>query len=179
MKLLLIIFLITPLLAVSQSSDFIILKKNNKNRATFFKGNEITLQVKSGAVIKANISNINNDTIYLLEYIIQTSQSRYGFYYLDTLGSYYYAYHYSDIKNVFLNKDKKFNFSSSGVNLMTGSVLLTLGNLVGLAGKNKSTRPWFFATSAGLGGLGYLIYKSARKPATIGKKYRLEYMRTR
>jgi hypothetical protein len=161
-----------------QSADFIILKKHHRTMAVYFKGLEISLITKRGAYIRAQIRDIKNDTVYLREYITQKLMSRYGTIFLDTLGSYSYQYHYKDIAGIGTDKNRKFDLSSSGVNLMGGSVLLTAGCGVTWIADHKKFNPALLGGSLALGALGYALFKHSSKPIMTGRKYTFVYMNT-
>jgi hypothetical protein len=103
--------------------------------------------------------------------------TKFGFYILDTLGSYRYRFHYNQIVAIGPKKERGFNWSGSGASLMGGSALLSVANLVVLITDKSSFSPGLFVASLGLGGLGYLISKSASSSPKIGKKYHLVYMK--
>src|SRR6187549_2369236 len=81
----------------AQNADFIILKKRGKTIQTFFSGSNITLTSTTGAYIKALISGIKDDTLYLQEFIIRYLPTTLGTYIIDTAGSYNYKYHYNQV----------------------------------------------------------------------------------
>ena len=97
MKLLLPILLLISTASFSQSADFKKKKKNNKLVTTFYSGMNISLTAQSGANITALINGIQNDTIYLQEFIIQYLPTTFGTYIVDTAGSYRYKYHYNQV----------------------------------------------------------------------------------
>ncbi len=170
------ILLFCVLLTHAQSNDFIILKKKSTTIKTFFKGSQIEFITTNGAYRNAVINEIRNDSIFLKEYIINRIPTTLGFYIDDTIGSYHYAYHYTEIYK-FNKSNKKFNVGGSGAALLGGGLLITLASgVVYIADKEKFS-PSLLAAGAGLGALGFLISKKSGKGITVGKnKYSLQYI---
>ena len=168
MKLLLPILLLISTASFSQSADFIQLKKNNKLVTTFYSGMNISLTAQSGANITALINGIQNDTIYLQEFIII----------VDTVGSYRYKYHYNQVAAIGKKEKTNFNTKGSGAALFGGGALLTLASgVVYVADRKKFSLP-LLLTSVGLGTIGYFMAKGKKGGSgmVIGKKYKLVYM---
>lgn len=162
----------------AQSADFIQLKKKDKTITTLYSGSTISLTTESGAFINATINGINNDTIYLQEFIIRYQPTTIGTYIIDTLGSYHYKYHYNQVAAIGRKEKTNFNNRGSGAALMGGGIVLTLASgVVYLADRSKFSLPLLLA-SAGLGTLGYFWAKGKKNGGAmvIGKKYRLVYM---
>ncbi|MFZ1304725.1 MAG: hypothetical protein WAR80_02725 [Ferruginibacter sp.] len=178
MKLLLPILLLVSVTSFSQSADFIQLKKNNKLITTFYSGMNISLTAQSGATITAFINGIQNDTLYLQEFIIRYLPTNFGTYIIDTVGSYRYKYHYNQVAVIGKKEKTNFNMKGSGAALFSGGALITLASgVVYVADREKFSLP-LLLTSVGLGTLGYLIAKGKKGGSglVIGKKYKLVYM---
>ncbi len=178
MKPILPILLLVTTSSFSQSADFIQLKKNNKLVSTFYIGMNISLTAESGANINALINGINNDTLYLQEFIIRYLPTTFGTYIVDTVGSYRYKYHYKQIAAIGKKEKTNFNTKGSGAALVGGGVLLTLASgVIYIADKEKFSTP-LLLTSVGLGTLGYFMAKGKKggNGMVIGKKYKLVYM---
>lgn len=176
MKLLLPILLLTSITSFSQSADFIQLKKKNKLVATFYSGMNISFVAQSGANITAHINGIQNDTLYLQEFITQYLPTTFGGYIIDTIGSYRYKYHYNQVAVIGKKEKKNFNTRGSAGALFGGGLLLTLASgVVYVADRKKFSLPLLLA-SVGLGTLGYFWAKGGNSGMVIGKKYKLVYM---
>ncbi len=178
MKFILPILLLISTTSFSQSADFIILKKHNKTITTFYSGTHIAFTAGSGTFINAFINGIQNDTLYLQEFIIRYLPTTLGTYIIDTAGSYHYKYHYNQVKAIGKKEKTNFNVKGSGAALFGGGVLLTLGSgVVYLADREKFSAPLLIA-SVGLGTLGYFMAKGKKGGGgmVIGKKYKLVYM---
>ena len=178
MKPILPILLLVTTSSFSQSADFIQLKKNNKLVSTFYIGMNISLTAESGANINALINGINNDTLYLQEFIIRYLPTTFGTYIVDTVGSYRYKYHYKQIVAIGKKEKTNFNTKGSGAALFGGGLLLTLASgVIYIADKEKFSAP-LLLTSVGLGTLGYFMAKGKKggNGMVIGKKYKLVYM---
>jgi len=81
-----IFVLITAFIATSSfaQSDFIQLKKNDRVLKTWFKDNYITLQLKNNQWLDAVIYKIQDDSLYLRPYVVNTYANRLGLPFLDT-----------------------------------------------------------------------------------------------
>lgn len=177
MKKLLLLLIFFPLVSFSQSSDFLILKKKNKAIRNIFAGSNIAFVTTGGAYRDAYITGIKNDSIYLQEFVVNRIPTTFGTYMLDTAGSFRYIYHYNQIGSFGPPQKKGFNVSGSGAALMGGGILLTLASGVSYLADKEKFSPQLLAAAVGLGGLGYLMNKSAGKGIVIGKKYTLQYMK--
>ena len=178
MKLLLPILLFISTSCFAQQADFIVLKKKGKTVITFYSGSTISFTAESGAFINATINGIKNDTLYLQEFIIRYTPTTIGTYFIDTVGSYHYKYHYNQVAAIGQKEKTNFNTRGSGAALFGGGALLTLASgVVYVADREKFSAPLLLA-SAGLGTLGYFMAKGKKHGGgmTIGKKYRLVYM---
>ncbi len=162
----------------AQSADFIILKKKNKTIKLFYRGSNIEFVTTNGAYRNALIKDIKNDSIFLQEFLINRVPTTLGFFIIDTLGSFRYAYNYKQIAH-FGKENKKFNVGGSGAALLGGGTVLTLASGVVYIADKKNFSPTLLAAGAGLAAVGYLMNKGSGKGITIGKKhYRLQYMNT-
>lgn len=178
MKLLLPVFLFICSTALSQSADFIQLRKNNKTITAFYSGMDISFTSETGSFINAHINGISNDTLYLQEFIVRYLPTNIGTYIIDTAGSYRYKYHYNQITAIGRKEKTNFNVKGSGAALLGGGAVLTLASgIVYLADREKFSAPLLIA-SAGLGTLGYFMAKGKKhgNAYIIGKKYKLVYM---
>ena len=178
MKFFLPILLFISTTSFAQSADFIILKKHNKTIQTFYSGTNIAFTAERGAFINATINGIKNDTLYLQEFIIRYLPTTIGTYIIDTIGSYHYKYHYTQIMAIGKKEKTNFNMKGSGAALFGGGVLLTLASgVVYVADRKKFSAPLLLA-SVGLGTLGYFMAKGKKDGGgiLIGNKYKLVYM---
>ena len=161
----------------AQSSDFILLKKKNKTIASYYSGTNIAFITKSGVYKNASIKKIIHDSIFLKEYIVTQNMTQFGFYVLDTAGSFNFVYHINDIASIVSSKNN-FDVKASGAGLLGGGILLTLASGVVYFADREKFSPQLMIAGAGLGALGYLMTNTGNKGIVIGKrKYRLEYIR--
>ena len=171
------LFLLFHFFAWAQQSDFIVLKKKNKTVATYFAGNHIEFISTGGAYRNALITGIQNDSIFLKEFLVHRIPTTIGTYILDTAGSFSYQYHYLQIHSFGPPNTKGFNIAGSGAALVGGATLLILGSGIVYISDREKFSPNLLWGSAVLGGLGYLMSKSGNKPIVVGKrKYHLHYM---
>ncbi len=174
-RILLIIILFTGYQAFSQSSDVLLLKKRNKTIKRYFAGTNIDLTTKTGAYISAQISRINNDTLFLKQYVVRQMATQLGVYILDTVTTYNYQYHYNQIKAIG-KTGRRFNFSASAASLFGGGILLSVaGGVVYLVDREKFS-PALMIASLSMTAIGYVMAKTAGKGMVIGKKYSLVYL---
>jgi len=178
MKYFLSAFLFISAASFAQTADFIILKKHNKTVATFYSGTNIAFTAESGAYIDAMINSIEDDTLYLQQFIIRYLPTTIGTYIIDTAGSYHYKYHYNQIKAIGRKERTGFNVKGSGAALLGGGIVLTLASaVVYLVDPEKFSAP-LMITSAALATIGYFMAKGKKGGGAmvIGKKYKLVYM---
>ncbi len=176
MKIILSFFFFISTSSFAQQADFIILKKNNKKINTYFAGENIAFTSTGGTYVNALINGIKNDTLYLQEFIVRILPTVYGTYILDTIGSYHYKYHYSQVKMIGRDERKNFDLHGSGAALLGGGVLITLASgVVYLVDREKFSAPLLIA-AVGLGTAGYFLSKDRSREMIIGKKYKLEYI---
>src|SRR4051812_40248293 len=86
--------------ALCQSSDVILLKKKDKTIRRYFAGTEIELTTNTGAYINGTITQIKNDSLFIKVFVVRQTPTQLGVYVLDTLTTYYYTYHYNQIKAI-------------------------------------------------------------------------------
>lgn len=165
----------------SQPSDFITLKKNQQTKKTFFAGSRITfatsLRTYSGV-----INSIQRDSVFILEYDIRQMPTTLGFFIPDTVTIYKSGINYTEITKVYIFKTG-FDKSASGASLFGGGILLTA---VGLGtwiftkpGTQYHASTALVAGSAALAGVGYLLLRSHSDYYSIGKKYKLDYIKVK
>ena len=170
-KLIFLLFTIISVCAVhAQSGDFIVVKKKNRTIATYFPGYNIQFVATNGAYRDAKINNIENDTLYLQEFVVYRVPTTYGGFKLDTTGSFHYKYHYNQIHSFGPPKQKGFSLSGSGASLMGGGLLLMLGSGVVYVADREKFSSNLLIGAAALSGLGYLLSKAGSKPVIMGKK---------
>ena len=159
-RILLILLLLPGYQSFGQSSDVILLKRNNKTINRYFSGTDIDLVTTTGVSLNAYITHINNDTLFIL----------------DTLTTYYYQYHYNQIKSIG-KTGRRFDLSASAGSLLGGGALLTLaGGVVFLVDREKFS-PALMAASVSLATIGYVMAKTSGNGMVIGKKYSLAYLK--
>ena len=176
MKWLFNVLLMASFTCGAQSSDFIILKKGNKTIRNIYSGTSIQFVSTSGAYRDALIVAIENDSIYLQEFLVRRLPTVYGTYINDTAGSFRYTYHYNEIKSFGKKTKKGFNVSGSGTALLSGGILLTLASGVSYLIDKDKFSPELLIAGVALGAVGYLMTTSGKKEIIIGKKYTLQYI---
>lgn len=162
-----------------QSSDFIILKKNQRTIKSYFADSPIEFTSVDG-YHSGQISSIQNDSFYLNEYDIRQMPTTLGVYILDTVAVYKTPFYYKDILMFGARRTKGFNWGASGLALVGGAILIVGAGLISWIftkpGTTYHASPALVGGAAALGGAGYLIYKLSSKGIKIGKKYQLNYV---
>ena len=162
-------------------TDFIVLKKNDRTVKTLFAGSDVSFTT-SLRYYSGRINAIEKDSIYLLEYDVRRLPTNLGVYILDTVATYHTGIYYKDILKI-QNKRKGFNLAASGASLLGGGILLTtigLGTWVFTKqGDQYHASPKLVIGSAILGAAGYFLLKMNGNNYPIGKKYQLQYIRTK
>jgi len=162
--------------ANGQPSDFIVLKKHNKTLKSFYAGTDIEFVTYSGAYRNARIEKITNDSLFLREFLVQRIPTQLGFLITDTVGSFRYAYPYTQIARMG-KKQKGFSLNASGASLIGGGIVLTVASGVVYLVDRAKFSPQLLLGGIGLGALGYLFTRIGAKGIVIGKHgYRIEYV---
>jgi hypothetical protein len=164
-------------MSLAQSADFLVLKKKNKTIKSYYSGINIELITKSGVYKNATINKIQNDSIFLQEFLISKSMTNMGFYVIDTIGSLHYSYHYQDIQIIIKKSKNNFDWSASGATLLGGGGLLSVASgIVYLADREKFS-PQLLVAGTTLGVIGFFMSKIKPKGIEIGKRHcKLEYI---
>ena len=180
-----IFFFITFFIAFnsfSQSSDFIILKKNDHTVKSFFAGSPIAFRTDGGNYA-GQINAIKKDSVYLLEFDIRQGPTNLGVFVLDTVSTYHLQFGVKEIIAIGDQNPKNFNWSASGGSLFGGGILLTA---VGLGtwiftkpGTQYHASPYLVAAGALSAGIGYLLLRSGSGNYKLGKKYSLQYVKVK
>ena len=167
---------------LSQPSDFIILKKDQRTIKSFFAGSNIGFVTENGNY-SGKIISVKKDSLFIEEYDIRQVPTNLGVYMLDTVATYRLAFNYKEIIKIENQKRKGFNWAASGGALFGGGILITT---VGLGtwiftktGTQYHASPALVISAAALAGVGYLLLKSNGSYYTIGKKYQLEYIKVK
>ncbi|MEO6548255.1 MAG: hypothetical protein ABIN94_09655 [Ferruginibacter sp.] len=174
-RIIIIFFLLFAYQGFTQSSDVLLLKKNNKTIKRYFAGTNIEITTNTGAYINGYITLIKNDTLFLKVFVIQQVPTNLGVFILDTVTTYYYKYHYNQIKAIG-KTGRQFNVSASAASLMGGGMLLTVASGVVFLVDREKFSPALLIGSASLAAVGYLMAKTSGKGMIIGKKYSLVYL---
>ena len=173
--LLFILLTLTAYQAIAQSSDVVLLKKGKKTIKRYFAGSNIDITTTTGAYINAEISRITNDTMFLKQYVIRQVPTQLGVFILDTVTTYYYKYHYNQVKAIG-KTGRRFNLSASSASLLGGGILLTVASGVVYLVDRDNFSPGLMIASASLATIGYVLAKTGGKGMVIGKKYSLVYL---
>lgn len=169
-------FIITPSFA---QSDFIQLKKNNKVIKTWFKGNDFYGQLQNDQWVTAEIYKIQDDSLYLRPYIVQTFANRLGLPFLDTTYYGIMPVHYNQLK-AFPKEDEAFSYVKNGLifeiaggGYIILNVINTLSDNEPVFGKDNLPQ---LSIAAGVLALGVILNVTHKTSYIIGKKYHIEYI---
>ncbi len=175
--LLFFIVLIFSLDSTAQSADFILLKKKDKTIKSFYSGTNIEFVTKNGVYKNGTVSKIENDTLFIQEFLVSRRMTNLGVYIIDTAGSFHFSYHYNDIKSIGKEKNN-FDMRASGSSLLGGGILLTLLSGVVYLTDRQRFSPELLAASVTLGTMGFFMSTKKDNGIVIGKKkYHLEYIK--
>jgi hypothetical protein len=161
--------------AVAQSSDILLLKKKNVTIATYAGGNHIIFTSVNGTYVDADITTIQNDTLYLREYAVQQVFTTLGVYMPDTVSTYLIRYSYEDILSI-PKTGRHFDIAASGNSLFAGGILLTVASGIVYVSDRSQFSPGLLIAGASLGVIGYFMSKHNTHEWKIGKKYKLSYL---
>lgn len=163
----------------AQSSDFIQLKKRNKVLQSWFKDNDIYVQLKNKQWITATIYKIKDDSLYLRPYQIIYYTRGLGINAVDTV---YYgttAVHIHAI-NAFPKDMEGFGYVKDGSIFKIGGGGYLLLNIINSLSKNEplfsdnnATR---ISIAAGVIALGVVLGLTHKDTYIIGRKYHIEYI---
>ncbi len=174
-RIIIFLFLLIANQTFAQSSDVILLKRHKKTVKRYFSGTDIDLTTNTGAYLSAHIEKIKNDTLFLKQFDIRQIPTQLGVFILDTVATYYYKYHYNQVKAIG-KTGRRFNLSGSGASLLGGGILLSIASgVVFLVDRDKFS-PALLIASASLATVGYVMSKTGGKGMIIGKKYSLVYL---
>jgi hypothetical protein len=171
-------FIITISFAQS-SSDFIQLKKKDKVIQSWFKDNDIYMQLKNGTWITALIYKIKDDSLYLRPYQV--------FYYtrgggINTVDTVYYGTKTISVDyiNAFPKQDEGSGLIRSGTLFKAAGGGYLLLNIINTLSKND---PVFgsdnlpnISIAAGVLAIGIALGLTHKSICIIGKKYHIEYI---
>jgi len=167
---------------LSQPSDFLIIKKGQRTVKSFFAGSHIGFETDKG-FYEGQINAIQKDSLFLTQFDIRQVMTTLGFYTVDTIASYRLSFSYKDIIKIPIQKRRGFDLASSGGSLFGGGVLITafgLGTWIFTkSGSRYYASPTLVISAAALAAVGYLLMRSNSSKYTIGKKYRLEYIKVK
>lgn len=162
-------------------SDLLILKKHNKAVQSFFPGSEIAFSTIN-RYYEANVTSIERDTVFLIQYDVRQVFTNLGVYILDTVAKYHFGINYHDIIS-FGKTRKSFDWNNSGAALFGGGVLITTAGLITWIFSKPHTRyyasPQLVIGAAALAGVGYLLMKTGNKTMRLGRKYTLHYIKVK
>ena len=163
----------------AQSSDFIQLKKRNKVLQSWFKDNDIYMQLKSKQWITATIYKIKDDSLYVRPYQIIYSTRGHG---INTVDTVYYGTTAISVHaiNAFPKEREGFGYIKNGFIFKIGGGGYLLLNAINSLGKNE---PYFsnknipkISIAAGVLALGVVLGLIHKDNYIIGKKYHIEYI---
>jgi hypothetical protein len=184
--LLFILLLSGTKVALSQKSDFIVLKKrNNRTLKTYYPGEFISAVTYNGFPINGYIKDIRNDSIILLQQQRELVAAEFGSE-LDTV-SYVMAVDYHDIKSFHYTSQytwgRKRGFAQISLPklMMAGGLGFIVLELVNTAYRNESINANNKLTSlsiaAGIAAVGYAITQFQKHSDKAGGKYKVVYIK--
>jgi len=119
------------LLAFSQASDFIVVKKHDRTVKSYFPGLPITLETESNSWVNGWITAIHHDSVFIKQYDVRQVPTTWGVMVLDTAGSYIVGVDYKEIKRIeFDERGQSFGYVKNGAIFMIGGLGYALLNVV-------------------------------------------------
>ena len=184
--LLFILLLSTTKVALSQKSDFIVLKKrNNRTLKTYYPGEFISAVTYNGFPINGYIKDIRHDSIILLQQQRQLVAAEFGSE-LDTV-SYVMAVDYHDIKSFHYTSQytwgRKRGFAEITLPrlMMLGGTGFIVLELVNTAYRNESVNAnnklASLGIAAGIAATGFAITQFQKHSDKAGGKYKVLYIK--
>lgn len=162
---------------LSAQGNILMLKKKNKTLKNFYEGSEIIFDAGMG-MQKAQIYQMKNDSLFLVQYQVEQRMTSLGFAVPDTVAAYRSGINYREIRAIGTIPSSFWN--ASGASLFGGGALLTTAGLLTWVFAKPDTRyyarPELVIAAAALAGVGFLMMKSSGKKMVIGKKYSLQYI---
>jgi hypothetical protein len=160
-------------------SDFFQLKKHDKVLHTWFKDNDIYMQLKNGDWITAYIYKIQDDSLYLRPYIVRTLVNRLGLNFLDTTFYGLMAISPNYIR-AFPKEDEGFSYVKNGAIFKIAGGGYLLLNIINTLSDNEpvfgSDNISKIGIGAGLLAVGVVLGLTHTSTYIIGKKYHIEYV---
>lgn len=181
MRIIIILSMVMGPLFAGAQSDMLLLKKGPKVVRSYFTGS--TIYFDNGFGIKqAQISRMNKDSLFLIQYQIRQVGTASGFSFPDTLGTYGFTVDYKDI-DMIADPKHGWDWQTSGAALFGGGAVVTTAGLLTWVFAKKNTRyyarPGLVISAAALTGVGYLLLRvSPVHKWKIGRKYSLHYIST-
>lgn len=179
-KTLLSLICFTSTFAVHAQSAFLVLKKHHKTIETFFAGSYISCKTGKGEWIDARINNIADDTLYLKPFELVSYINAWGMPASDTLWRHDRKL---AVKNIaaFPRRERSVNYIKNGAILQVASagyiilnVINTLSSHDALFDNNNGKK---LAIAAIIFAIGTLIHQSHSNELTLGRRYRLVYVK--
>ena len=160
-------------------TNVLLLRKKNKNFKSYYVGHHITLETVNKTYADGIITRINNDSVYIRNYDLQTSTSDYGGVYIDTVFRYTTAIHYKEIGAILLLDTRPNRKRNGTILVVAGGGVLVLGAVNGLY-RGDPPKDWYkpsgFILAGVFAALGIWMRRSADKRYGIGKKYQLKIL---
>lgn len=175
----LLLWMLVPVIGISQMSDFISLqKKNGRVVKNFGVGSPITFLTSSGNVNEGIITQIRNDSVILRNINIRQMYTNYGGVLLDTV-SFITAWHYKEIARVQIFRHRGLAYNRvSGLMMVGGAGYFILNVVNGLyRGENLGDKDYIvtLSSSALVFGAGWLLKRHS--PNNFSRKnYVIRYM---
>ncbi len=167
--------------AQTEGSDILILKKRNKTIVKYFSGQPIFFYTTEGMPVNAQIAEIRNDSLFLINYQLQRIQRADGGVFIDTTGKFKMQF---SVKNIGSFPP----FKVRGRNLLTDGTLFIFGG-GGYLGLNlfntiRDGDPPFgkenlpnVLTATGITAAGFLLKNIWPKRWYLGDKFRVQVLK--
>jgi hypothetical protein len=159
----------------SQTSDFLVLKKNGRTVKTYMKGSYIEFIHKNGSGIAGMVDRIYRDSISITWFDVRMAVTYWGTQVADTVSRNQLRFHYHEIAAI-PRPAKSFEFIRNGdLFMITGLGYAFLHTFNGIIQKTFVS-PTVVGISLGVATLGFTMHKLRKHYWQVGRKYKLEYI---
>lgn len=184
-----ILLMSISVIAISQPSDFIVLKKrNNRTLKTYFPGTYISALTYTGFNLSGIIKQIKNDSVFIEQMEVRQMPTQFGVAALDTI-VHTIRLHYKEISKFFYTSAK----ASSGSGMRRSFVGGLLPRIMSLGGTafivlevvntayrgesfNEGNKLTVLAIVAGVAATGFLWQHLQNRSTNPGTKYKVVYI---
>ena len=167
---------ITPVIAMAQGSDMVLLKKkNNKTVKSYLSETPIHLITVNGENIKGKIKKIDRDSIFINTYDERAGYTMWGTRVWDTLSIGLTKIHCNEVREI-VKPRAGMSIIRNGYIFLAGGLSYALLHLVNAAYLKQPVDGVVMAKAGGLIIGGWILKKTNKSTVKIGRRYHLQYV---